>query len=106
MNYRVLSLKALVRGSVVRVIVIGLSVEFSLSMSEIGALNCGDGVELHRIDALPGQSFAGKVARHSAGLDEETRMMRVEVDLENSDGRLRPGFFGYVRVCLEPEAAD
>lgn len=81
----------LVRDDKVRIV-------FSLSSSNIANLDIGDRVILSRIDALPGKTFEGKVTRFSAAMDAKTRMMRVEVDLDNSDNILRPGFFGYASV--------
>ena len=52
-------------------------------------------------DALPGQAFAGTVARLSGAIDPATRTMLVEVDLPNADGRIRPGLYGQVRLALE-----
>jgi RND family efflux transporter MFP subunit len=52
-------------------------------------------------DALPGQAFAGTVARLSGAIDPSTRTMLVEIDLPNPDGRIRPGLYGQVRLTLE-----
>jgi RND family efflux transporter MFP subunit len=46
-----------------------------------------------------GKTFVGKVARFSHRLDPETRNMRTEIDLPNSDERLYPGM--YAEVSLE-----
>ena len=52
-------------------------------------------------DALPGQAFAGTIARLSGAIDPATRTMLVEVDLPNADRRIRPGLYGQVRIALE-----
>jgi RND family efflux transporter MFP subunit len=52
-------------------------------------------------DALPGQAFAGTVARLSGAIDPATRTMLVEIDLPNPAGRIRPGLYGQVRLALE-----
>jgi membrane fusion protein (multidrug efflux system) len=52
-------------------------------------------------DALPGTTFAGKVARLSGVLDPGTRTMLVEIDLPNPNGRIRPGFYGRTQITLE-----
>lgn len=52
-------------------------------------------------DALPGKTFAGRVARLSGVLDPATRTMLVEIDLPNQDGRIRPGFYGRSEITLE-----
>jgi HlyD family secretion protein len=45
--------------------------------------------------------FHGSVTRIAAALDAATRTMRVEIDLPNLDGTLRPGM--YAKVILRPE---
>ncbi|HEX4130812.1 MAG TPA: efflux RND transporter periplasmic adaptor subunit [Pirellulales bacterium] len=52
-------------------------------------------------DALPGQKFTGKVARVSASENPESRTMRVEIDVPNTDGILRDGMYGQVEIELE-----
>jgi HlyD family secretion protein len=72
-----------------------------LPMADVRWLSRDRRVVLDRINALPGERFEGQVARFSAGLDDRSRMMRVEIDLENPDRRLRPGYYGYVKVFLQ-----
>jgi RND family efflux transporter MFP subunit len=54
-----------------------------------------------RCPAIRGQEFAGKVARATAVLDPQTRTLRVEIDLPNSEMKLRPGMFARVQVGVE-----
>jgi HlyD family secretion protein len=55
-----------------------------------------------RLDALGDQVIRGKVTRYSHWLDpEKSRDMRVEVDVENKDGRLAPGMYGTMTLLLE-----
>jgi RND family efflux transporter MFP subunit len=59
-------------------------------------------------DALPGVPFKTvgmnkvEVSRSAESEDPHTRMMRVEVDLDNRDGKLRAGMFGRVSITLNP----
>ena len=53
--------------------------------------------------ALPGESFSGKVSRTAGSLDESTRTMTVEIDMENDGGRLLPGMFGEATIVLEEQ---
>jgi RND family efflux transporter MFP subunit len=53
------------------------------------------------IDALPDQRFPGKVARIADSEDPDTRLMRVEIDLKNSKGRVRAGMYGRVTIILD-----
>jgi RND family efflux transporter MFP subunit len=48
-----------------------------------------------------GKTFVGKVARFSFRLDPETRNMRTEIDLPNSDERLYPGMYAEVSLELD-----
>jgi RND family efflux transporter MFP subunit len=47
------------------------------------------------------QAWSGSVSRTSWALDRLNRSLRVEVDLENKDERLRPGTYATVAVELE-----
>jgi membrane fusion protein (multidrug efflux system) len=50
------------------------------------------------VDVLPGEVFTGKVVRLGAELDPSTRTLDIEAEIDNSDGRLRPGYFGRLEV--------
>jgi HlyD family secretion protein len=56
-------------------------------------------------DALPGQTFAGRVAAISPMLSTSTRTAEVRVEIPNADRRLRPGMFTSVELLLA-RAAD
>jgi RND family efflux transporter MFP subunit len=45
------------------------------------------------VPAFPGETFSGKIARASRALDAKTRTMPVELDVQNTDGKLAPGMF-------------
>jgi RND family efflux transporter MFP subunit len=53
------------------------------------------------LDDLPGVKFQAPVARTAGAQDPNTRLMRVEIDLDNKDGRIRPGMFGRATILLE-----
>lgn len=72
-----------------------------LPMAQVRWLDRGDRAVLDRINVLPGERFEGEVTRFATSLDRSSRMMRVEVDLENPGQRLLPGFYGYVTLYLE-----
>jgi len=44
-------------------------------------------------DAYPGRTFVGRVQRVAPLLRETTRQARVEIDVPNADGLLKPGMF-------------
>jgi len=54
-----------------------------------------------RIQALPGRTFTGQVARISWSLDRTTRTLRAEIDVPNPDGRLRPGMYAYATLSAD-----
>jgi HlyD family secretion protein len=54
------------------------------------------------IDAFPGEKLAAKVSRIGKYEDRRTRLMPVEIDLENKDGLIRQGMFGKVTIILDP----
>jgi membrane fusion protein (multidrug efflux system) len=49
------------------------------------------------VAAFPGQTWSGSIARIAQAVDPTTRTMAVELDVQNSDGRLAPGTFCQVR---------
>ena len=49
------------------------------------------------------QEISGAVAWISTAADDQTRMVRVRVDLTNNDGRLRTNTFGTGRIVLREE---
>jgi RND family efflux transporter MFP subunit len=48
------------------------------------------------VPAFPGQTFSGIVARPAFSLDSETRTMPVEIDVNNSSGKLAPGMYAEI----------
>jgi RND family efflux transporter MFP subunit len=51
------------------------------------------------LDEFPGETFHGTLVRNSDSIDPVSRTLLVEVDVENSGGRLKPG--AYVQVHLK-----
>jgi multidrug efflux pump subunit AcrA (membrane-fusion protein) len=51
-----------------------------------------------RIQALREPELTGKVTRSSWSLDNRSRTLRVEIDLPNPQGQLRPGMYAQVRL--------
>jgi RND family efflux transporter MFP subunit len=54
-----------------------------------------------RMDSLRGRVYSGVVARTALAEDPKARTVRAEIDLDNSDGRLRPGQYGRVTINLQ-----
>jgi len=51
-------------------------------------------------DALPGQSFQGKVTRFSDALDLSTRTMAAQIEIENRSHTIKPGMFAAVQMTV------
>jgi RND family efflux transporter MFP subunit len=58
-----------------------------------------------RFPALGGREVAATVARTAGVLSPDSRTLRVEIDLPNADGSLKPGLFATVKVAAtSPDA--
>jgi membrane fusion protein (multidrug efflux system) len=77
-----------------------IEIEVGVSDQEILALRDGDPAEVE-IQVLPGERFAGRIARLGRTPDAETRKYSVPVRVPNAEGRLLPGMRGTVRFELE-----
>jgi multidrug efflux pump subunit AcrA (membrane-fusion protein) len=60
--------------------------------AQVGNMKIGQLVSF-TVPAYPGQSFKAPVQRVSREVDEKSRTMPVEPDVQNLDGRLSPGSF-------------
>jgi RND family efflux transporter MFP subunit len=65
------------------------------------SVKTGDAVEV-TLDAFPGQNFAGTLVRTANAIDATSRTLNVEVDVENSSGRLMPGAYAFVHFKVAP----
>jgi membrane fusion protein, multidrug efflux system len=68
--------------------------------AQLGEMKIGQLVSF-TVPAFPGQSFRAPIRRISGQVDEKSRTMPVELDVENRDGRLSPGSFTTVSWPLE-----
>ncbi len=50
------------------------------------------------LDAFPGETFTGTLARDSGSIDLTSRTLKVEVDVDNPTGRLLPGAYAFVHL--------
>jgi membrane fusion protein (multidrug efflux system) len=67
---------------------------------DIPALQVGQTLRVV-VDAYPGETFLGKIARVGAASDPTARSLAVEGEVPNADHRLRPGFFGRGEVLIK-----
>lgn len=70
--------------------------------SDLPLLHYGQDVEFESI-AHPGEHFEGRVAYIDPVVDETTRTVKVRVNVDNADGRLKPGMF--VRAAVSARLA-
>ncbi|MEZ4321807.1 MAG: efflux RND transporter periplasmic adaptor subunit [Myxococcota bacterium] len=72
--------------------------------SDLPRLQLGQEVSL-QVEAIPGQTFEGRVGFVDPTLDPQRRTARVRVEVGNPDGLLRPGMFAEATV-FTGEASD
>ena len=53
------------------------------------------------VDAFPGESFEGRIARISPVLDPATRTASVEIEIPNGQFRLKPGMYARVGIVTD-----
>jgi RND family efflux transporter MFP subunit len=70
---------------------------------DIGKIRKGQDVTI-RTSAFPEDTFKGKVVYISPRVDEDTRTIKVRVDIENPNGKLKFGMFvgGHILVDTHP----
>jgi len=69
--------------------------------SAVSQLLLGSAVKVH-VSAM-NRDFEGRVARFADALDDETRTMHTEIDVENSDGTLKEGMYAEAKIILKQE---
>ncbi len=65
-------------------------------------LAVGQPVEI-KVDAYPDTIFAGRLARVSPAANADNRSISVEVEVPNSDRRLKAGFFGTANIVTRAD---
>src|SRR5688572_19370595 len=59
---------------------------------DLKELKAGDGAKVE-VDAFPGETFQGRIARVAPVLDPATRTAPIEIEVPNTDFRLKPGMY-------------
>jgi cobalt-zinc-cadmium efflux system membrane fusion protein len=67
---------------------------------DIGAVKVGQEARFSVI-SYPGESFHGKVVRIANEVEKESRTLEVRIEVDNSDGRLKPGMFADVAITTD-----
>jgi membrane fusion protein, heavy metal efflux system len=68
----------------------------SVPESQIRLIQVGERVDIE-LSAYPGEIFRGQVKRIADMVDPDTRTVKVQAELSNPGGRLRPEMFGNMR---------
>ena len=76
-----------------------LRVRIDVPEQAIASVREGQSVSVST-SAYPEQTFAGRVARISPNVSQQSRTLTVEAEVENPGGLLRPGQFATVRILL------
>jgi RND family efflux transporter MFP subunit len=67
------------------------------------AVRTGEQVTLTS-DQFPNQTFHGALVRDSSAIDSQSRTLNVEVDVDNSTGKLLPGSYAFVHIRVQGAA--
>ena len=67
---------------------------------DLRMVNAGD-VGIVEVDAYPGETFSGRIARVAPVLDPATRTATIEIEIPNRDNRLKPGMYARITLTVE-----
>ncbi|HUI09112.1 MAG TPA: efflux RND transporter periplasmic adaptor subunit [Bacteroidota bacterium] len=81
-----------------------LWVTASVPEREIGRIRRGEEAAI-TVEAYPGEKFRGRVLLLEPLLEQESRSVRVRLEIANPDGRLRPNMYARVEMRPEPHTA-
>src|ERR1700733_13036991 len=56
------------------------------------------------LDEFPGETFQGTIVRNADAIDLNSRTLNVEVDIDNRDGRMKPGAYVFAHLKLPPNS--
>jgi len=76
-----------------------IEVEFHLTEVDSSRVKVGNDVGV-RVAPFPDETFSATVTIVSPTIDPRTRTLRVKAQLDNTDGRLRPGLFARVDLGI------
>jgi RND family efflux transporter MFP subunit len=69
-----------------------LRLDFPVSVEYVKDVHVGDLVTV-RVDSLGGKTFAGKITRFSDEVNDETRTMTTELEVDNPNLEIVPGMY-------------
>lgn len=76
-----------------------MRVKLSIPERYLGVILPGTEVDM-TVDSLNGMVYKGTILTSSPVVDEKTRTANVEVEVPNTDGRLRHGMFGRMKLVV------
>ncbi len=82
-----------------------LRVYVSVPEAYSAAIRNGDKANL-TLDEYPGRKFEGTITRNSNAIDQTTRTLNVEVDIDNPKGELLPGAYVFVHFKVPEHVAS
>lgn len=84
--------------------IVPVKILVGISEADYTRVKVGDKVTL-TVDALPGESFDGKINRLYPTMDATTHTFNAEVLVQNSNRKIRPGMFARVTVTFGNQEA-
>ncbi len=75
---------------------------FTVTEKDSAVLAVGQTVRVN-VDAYPGRKFEGKITTIDPQINTDTRNIRVQAILDNTDRTLKPGMFASTTVVLPPD---
>jgi membrane fusion protein (multidrug efflux system) len=76
-----------------------IEVEFHLPEADASRVEKGIPIEVS-VAPYPGEVFAATITVVSPIIDKRTRTLRVRAEIDNGDGRLRPGLFAHAHLGI------
>jgi RND family efflux transporter MFP subunit len=67
---------------------------------DLNQLQPGDETRVE-VDAFPGETFTGRIARVAPVLDPQTRTAPIEIEIPNGDFRLKPGMYARISITTD-----
>jgi RND family efflux transporter MFP subunit len=77
-----------------------LRLDFPVSVEYVKDVHVGDPVTV-RVDSLGGKTFVGKIARFTDEVNDETRTMTTEMELDNPNLEIVPGMYAVALFKFE-----
>jgi len=74
-----------------------IKIVVNVGEKDISKLRKGEKVRVS-VDAYPEENFLGRVVKVAPAVDPRSRKLKVELEIENKDHRLKPGMFADVEI--------